>query len=79
MGKIEKRRGKGKNKKMKITDDMIEDGIMKAIYHYRSKYKETNNEYWNDTAKMLEEALTEVTKYHMLRKNWFPGFVRKEG
>lgn len=73
MGRKERR-----GDEMKITDDMIEDGIIKAIYHYRSKYKEMNNEYWNDTAKMLEEALTEVTRYHMIRKNWFPGFVRKD-
>lgn len=63
---------------MKITDDMIENGITKALYHYRSKYKETHNEYWNDTAKMLEEALTEITRYHMLRKKLFPGFVMGE-
>ena len=63
---------------MKITDNMIEDGIIKAIYHYRSKYKETHNEYWNDMAKMLEIALSEVTRYHMLRKNWFPGFIRRD-
>lgn len=67
---------KEKSDRMKITDDMIEDGIIKAIYHYRSKYKETDNEYWNNTAKMLEIALSEVTKYHILRKSWFPGFVR---
>lgn len=63
---------------MKITDDMTENAIIKAIYHYRSKYKETHNEYWSDTAKMLEEALTEITRYHILRKKLFPEFVRGE-
>lgn len=63
---------------MKITDDMIENAIIKAIYHYRSQYKKTHNEYWNDTAEMLGEALTEITRYHVLRKKLFPGFVRGE-